>query len=77
VRSLPTNDALFQTLHEQLSEKQKKQIVFLYISIDANEESWKKGISELDIQGCEPDISGQLAIRSSTLFPDQPVSHAT
>ncbi len=38
-------------LHEQLNEKEKKQIVFMYISIDANKEAWLKGIKDFDIQG--------------------------
>ncbi len=38
-------------LHEQLTDKEKKQIAFLYISIDANKEAWLKGIKDMDIQG--------------------------
>ena len=38
-------------LHAGLTEKQKKQIVFLYISIDANEEAWRKAIVDLEIEG--------------------------
>jgi len=38
-------------LHEKLTDKQKKQIVFLYISIDANLDAWKKGIQDNGIQG--------------------------
>ena len=38
-------------LHEQLSEKQKKQVVFLYISIDNTEDIWKKAISDLHLEG--------------------------
>ena len=38
-------------LHDKLSDKQKKQIVFLYISIDANEEAWRKAIVDLQIEG--------------------------
>ena len=36
-------------LHESLSEKQKKEIAFLYISIDGDEESWKKGVEQLEL----------------------------
>jgi thiol-disulfide isomerase/thioredoxin len=36
-------------LHEKLSEKQKKEIVFLYISIDGAEDSWKKGVEQLGL----------------------------
>jgi thiol-disulfide isomerase/thioredoxin len=38
-------------LHEQLSEKQKKSIVFLYISIDQNKENWIKAMQDMDMQG--------------------------
>jgi thiol-disulfide isomerase/thioredoxin len=38
-------------LHEQLNDRQKKQIVFLYISIDANPDAWKKGIQDNGIEG--------------------------
>jgi thiol-disulfide isomerase/thioredoxin len=38
-------------LHEQMTEKEKKQIVFLYISIDADKNAWIKGIKDMDIQG--------------------------
>lgn len=38
-------------LHEKLTDKQKKQIVFLYISIDGNRESWIKAMQDMGIQG--------------------------
>jgi len=38
-------------LHEGLTDKQKKQITFLYISIDANEDAWKKAMTDLSIEG--------------------------
>ena len=38
-------------LKEELTDKQQKQIIFLYISIDNNEESWKNGIEKLGIEG--------------------------
>ncbi len=38
-------------LHENLSDKQKKQITFLYISIDADENAWKKAITDLGLEG--------------------------
>ena len=36
-------------LHEKLNEKQKKQVVFLYISIDEVAEKWKKGMLDLKL----------------------------
>jgi thiol-disulfide isomerase/thioredoxin len=38
-------------MHEQLSEKQRKSIVFLYISIDAIKENWIKAMQDLGVQG--------------------------
>lgn len=38
-------------IKEQLSKKEKKQIEFLYISIDNTETVWKKAINELKIDG--------------------------
>ena len=38
-------------MHDNLNDKQKKQIVFLYISIDADQNAWKKGIQDLGIEG--------------------------
>lgn len=38
-------------LHEQLDATAKKNLVFLYISIDANQEAWKKGIQDMEIKG--------------------------
>ena len=38
-------------MHEALSEKQKKKIVFLYISIDDKEDAWQKSIKDLKIIG--------------------------
>jgi len=40
-----------KTLHEKFTEKEKKKIVFLYISIDENEESWRNAIEKFEIHG--------------------------
>lgn len=40
-----------KAMKEQLSKKEKKSIVFLYISIDNTETVWKKAIKELGIEG--------------------------
>jgi thiol-disulfide isomerase/thioredoxin len=42
-----------KSLKEQLSEKQKKQVVFLYISIDDNEDSWRKAIKDYQLEGTQ------------------------
>ena len=38
-------------MHEKLTDKQKKEIMFLYISIDADQNAWKKGIQDNAIEG--------------------------
>lgn len=38
-------------LFESLEEKEKKKIVFLFISIDADEETWKKAIEQNHLEG--------------------------
>ncbi|MES2141210.1 MAG: TlpA disulfide reductase family protein [Bacteroidota bacterium] len=38
-------------LHEQLTDKQKKEVVFLYISIDNTEEIWKQAVNSLQLGG--------------------------
>lgn len=40
-----------KSLHDQLSDKQKKEVVFLYISIDNTEEIWKKAVNSLHLEG--------------------------
>lgn len=38
-------------LHEKFTEKQKKELVFLYISIDNTENIWKKAVNTLQLEG--------------------------
>lgn len=44
-------------MHEKLSKKQQKQIIFLYISIDDDQETWKKAIEKLQLNNGEHGIS--------------------
>ena len=37
-------------LHERLNDKQKKQVVFLYISIDEVADNWKKAMNEIKLE---------------------------
>jgi thiol-disulfide isomerase/thioredoxin len=55
-------------LHEQLSEKEKKDIVFLYISIDANQDAWKKGINDMQIQGVNVISPGNWQSKACSYF---------
>lgn len=38
-------------LHDKLTEKQKRDVVFLYISIDNTEEIWKKALNTYQLEG--------------------------
>jgi thiol-disulfide isomerase/thioredoxin len=38
-------------MHDQLTDKQKKEIVFLYISIDQDTASWRKGMRDMKMVG--------------------------
>jgi len=38
-------------LHEMFNAQQLKQIVFLYISIDASEDDWKKAVEQIGMEG--------------------------
>jgi len=55
-------------LHEKLTEKQKKEIVFLYISIDATSENWKRGIHDNDIQGVNVNSPGNWSSKACSYF---------
>lgn len=55
-------------LHEKFSDKQKKKIVFLYISIDADPARWRKGIEELGIEGVNVNSPGNWGSRVCSYF---------
>lgn len=40
-----------QKLHDGLTKQQRKKIEFLYISIDAKEDAWKKSVEQLGLEG--------------------------
>lgn len=44
-------------IHEELTEKEKKKVVFLYVSIDDEPESWKKAIEQLKLDKGEHGFS--------------------
>jgi len=44
-------------LHESLTDKQKKNIVFLYISIDEDPENWKNAVDKLKLDNGEHGYS--------------------
>ena len=55
-------------LHAQLTEKQKKKIVFLYISIDADQNSWKKAMTDLGIEGTNTISPGNWESKAVSYF---------
>lgn len=55
-------------MHEQLSEKEKKEIVFLYISIDANQDAWKKAMNDMQIQGVNVISPGNWQSKACSYF---------
>ena len=40
-----------KSLHDKFTEKQLKDIVFLYISIDNNEQAWRSAVEKLELKG--------------------------
>jgi thiol-disulfide isomerase/thioredoxin len=55
-------------LHEGLTETQKKEITFLYISIDASEDGWKKAITDLGIEGVNVISPGNWSSKVCSYF---------
>lgn len=56
-------------MHASLSEKQKKEIIFLYISIDEDLEAWKKAVEQMGMKdagenGHSYEVAGRYQIRS-------------
>ena len=56
-------------MHEGLTEKQKKEIVFLYISIDEEIDNWKKAVQELGLKdagvnGHSYEMAGRYKVSS-------------
>lgn len=56
-------------MHESLTEKQRKEIVFLYISIDESLEAWKAAVENLKLaefgeNGHSYEVSGRYGIRT-------------
>ena len=66
-----TRDRLFEgsnKIHEQLTDKQKKDIEFLYISIDADTNNWKKAVTELDLIGTQFFSPGNWKSKACSYF---------
>ena len=55
-------------LHDNLTDSQKKQISFLYISIDANEDARKKAIKDLGMEGKQVISPGNWSSKVCSYF---------
>jgi thiol-disulfide isomerase/thioredoxin len=58
-REMPFSKDLHDKLAKQLDEKQMKDIVFLYISIDRTEEPWRKAITDMQLGGTQTFSSAE------------------
>lgn len=57
-----------KSMHAQLTDKQKKDIVFLYISIDQDTAAWKKAIKDLNIEGTQFISPGNWQSKACSYF---------
>jgi len=64
-----------KALHQKLTDKQKKNMVFLYISIDGNEENWKKAIEQLGIEGVMTISPGNWSSEAVKFFGFNSIPH--
>ncbi|MCG3165817.1 MAG: Thiol-disulfide oxidoreductase ResA [Bacteroidia bacterium] len=55
-------------LKEKFTEKERKKITFLYISIDENEESWRSSIEKLEIEGFHTISPGNWSSEACKFF---------
>lgn len=55
-------------IHSQLNAREKKKIVFLYISIDGDPVQWKKGITDLGIEGVNVISPGNWKSKACSYF---------
>ncbi|MBN8820728.1 MULTISPECIES: TlpA disulfide reductase family protein [unclassified Spirosoma] len=60
-------------LQERLTQKQKEQIVFLYLSIDDNEDIWKRALNTLQLQGEQGLSTGGWKSRTVQYFGIQSI----
>ncbi len=57
-----------KALQEKFTAKEKKKIVFLYISIDENEESWRSAIEKMEIHGYHTISPGNWSSEACKFF---------
>ncbi|MFM2376100.1 MAG: hypothetical protein RLZZ165_1197, partial [Bacteroidota bacterium] len=67
-REMPFSKKLHETLANRLNEKQKEDIVFLYVSIDKDEGAWRKAIEDLGLEGVQGYSSGEWSDGAGNYF---------
>lgn len=58
-KEMPFSKELHGRLAKQLDEKQMKDIVFLYVSIDRTEEPWRNAITQMGLEGTQAFSSAE------------------
>ena len=67
-REMPFSKDLHERLAKQLDEKQMKDLVFLYISIDRTEEPWRNALTQLGIEGTQGFSSAEWPDGAGNVF---------
>lgn len=67
-REMPFSKELHGRLAKQLDEKQMKDLVFLYISIDRTEEPWRTALTQLGIEGTQGFSSAEWPDGAGNVF---------
>jgi thiol-disulfide isomerase/thioredoxin len=62
-------------LHEKFTAKQMKDLVFLYISIDASEDGWKKAMTDLGMEGKHGISPGNWSSEIAKYFGINSIPH--
>ncbi|MEO0310549.1 MAG: hypothetical protein RIQ89_206 [Bacteroidota bacterium] len=57
-----------KAIHQQLNRKEKDQILFVYISIDADEKAWRNSIEQLGIEGIQLHSPGNWKSKACEYF---------
>ena len=67
-KQFPFVKEMKENLYKNLKKKQRKDVVFLYISIDDNEKAWKSSIEKYDIQGVHGNSKGGWKSEAASYF---------
>ena len=67
-KQFPYAKEMKENLYKQLKKKHRKNVVFLYISIDDSEKAWKSSIEKYDIQGVHGNSKGGWKSEAASYF---------